>query len=89
MCSFFSLLNVLVGKKINHIDKIKSKELDLEGPGKITHLKVQKRISHKRLFFISKELQPIQRITISKDVPYISETSSTNSHLLLKKKKKS
>ena len=77
-----------MGKKINHIDKRKSEDLGLEGTGKITHLKVQRRISHKRLFFISKELQLMQRITIGKVVPYISETSGINSSLLLKKKKK-
>ena len=77
-----------MGQKINHIDKRKSEELGLERTGKITHIRVQKHISHKILFFISNELQLIQRVTISKAVPYILETSGTNSSLLLKKKKK-
>ena len=41
---------------------------------------------YKRLFFISKELQLVQRITVNKVVPYTSETSGTNSSLLLRKK---
>ena len=41
---------------------------------------------HKRLFFILKELQLTQRITVNGAVPYTLETSSTNSSLLLKKK---
>ena len=42
---------------------------------------------HKRLFFISKELQLIQGITINGAIPCTSETSDTNSSLLLRKKK--
>ena len=41
---------------------------------------------HKRLCFISKKLQLIQRITVNGDVPCTSKTSGTNSSLLLRKK---
>ena len=41
---------------------------------------------HKRLLFISKELQLIQRITVNGAVPCTSKTSGTNSSLLLIKK---
>ena len=43
------------------------------------HLRVQKRIFYKGLFFISKELQLIQRITIGKVVLYISENYNQQS----------
>ena len=41
---------------------------------------------YKRLFFISKELELTQRITVNGAVPCTLETSGTNSSLLLKKK---
>ena len=43
------------------------------------HLRVQKRIFYKGLFFISKELQLIQRITIGKVVLYILENYNQQS----------
>ena len=47
---------------------------------------MQKAHVYKRLFFISKELQLKQWITVNRVVPCTLETSGTNSSLLLKKK---
>ena len=69
----FTLHNILVDQKL--CLNRKSEELSLEELGKNTHLRMQKLMLHKRLFFISKKLQLIHRITISRVVPYISETS--------------
>ena len=73
----FRLLNIIVGQKVSHNEKARSSTW--KGPRKIMHLRVQKRIFYKGLFFISKELQLIQRITIGKVVLYISENYNQQS----------
>ena len=74
----FKLLNIMVGQKISYNDKARSSAR--KGLG------AKSACFTKRLFFISKELQLIQRIIVNRAVPYTSETSGTNSSLLMRKK---
>ena len=69
----FRLLNIMVGKK---------EEVIMTKQG----ARCKKRMLHKRLFFISKGLQLIQRITVNGVVPHTLETSGANSSLLFRKK---
>ena len=74
----FRLLDITMDKKINYNDKARSSAR--KGMG------CKKRMFHKRLFFISKGLQLIQRIIANGAVPSTLDTSGTNSSLLLIKK---
>ena len=88
MCSFFTLLNVPVDKKVNHIDKRRKQGAR---PGRAwenyTSYNTETHASQKNCSLFQRRYNQLKEITISGAVPYIPETSDTNRSPLPKKKK--
>ena len=86
MCSFFTLLNVPVDKKVSHIDK--RKEQGAWPRRKLHVLEYRNSCSTKKCSLFQRRYNQFREITISRAVPYIPETSDTNRSPISKKKKK-